>query len=132
MLRAVVVLGLLCYPERVPCAEIRVRGWDGNYLSVFDLGPEKRSESFSSLATTSVPTRQAAVELATDYWLRTHRLLAEERLVVVGLYRLGRNITGVGTHGDWVWEVRVLHLGLGVDGVMWVNAGSRKIFSIGP
>jgi hypothetical protein len=112
--------------------ESSVKTWDGNYLTILEMSPEKRSESFSTLLTSAVPSRNEAQSLAQKYWFSNHGLLAEESFVVTGLYRIGRKIDGFASRNDWAWEVRVLHLNLAVDGVLWVNAQSKKVLVFGP
>jgi hypothetical protein len=112
--------------------ESSIKTWDGNYLAILEMSPEKRSESFSTLLTSAVPSRNEALSLTQKYWFRNHGLLAEESFAVTGLYRIGREIKGFAARGDWVWEVRVLHLNLSVDGVLWVNAQSKKVIVFGP
>ena len=103
----------------------------GNYLAVLDISLDKPSERFDALAASLVPSRSAARELAAKYWFATHGLLAEERLDVSGLFRIGRDIEGFASRNDWVWEVRVWHDGLALDGVIWINAHSQKIYVLG-
>ncbi|WP_255989255.1 hypothetical protein [Chitinolyticbacter albus] len=113
-------------------AEPAFKSWDGNYLPIFQLPREKHAESFETLLASSIPSPSTAEDLATRYWFSNHGLLAEEGLRVSGLFRIGRDIKGFAAKGEWVWEVRVTHLGFSLDGVIWINAHSKKIHAFGP
>lgn len=104
----------------------------GNYLSQLDLPSNKRFASFNTLLSSQVPSREAAIKIATDYWFKHHGLLAEEGIGVRGLYRIGRDIDGFASRDDWVWEMHVKHLGLALDGVILINAHTEKIQALGP
>lgn len=113
-------------------AEPTPKPWDGNYLSSFETPKELRVESFETLLASLVPSRAIAEEMALQYWFTGHGLLAEEGLGVTGLFRIGRDIKDFASRGEWVWEVRVTHHGVGLDGVMWINAHTKKIRAFGP
>ncbi len=106
--------------------------WDGNYLPLLELPPDRRSVDFSTLLGSAVPSPQAARELATGQWLREHGLLAEEALQITSLYRADAELEGFARRDDWLWEVRVLHLGLGLDGVLWINSRTRAVKVLAP
>ena len=113
-------------------SDVEPTSWDGNYLATFEVQREQRDESFRDLIQSSVPSGSVAKELASEYWFRGHGLLAEESETLTGLFRIGRDINEFAAKGDWVWEVRVLHLAFRVDGIIWVNARTKQIRAIGP
>jgi hypothetical protein len=113
-------------------AESAAKPWGGNYLSAFEHPREVRTESFQTLLASSVPSRSMAEDLALQYWHSSQGLLAEEGLEVTGLFHVGRQINGFATSGEWIWEIHVTHLGFGLDGIIWINAHTRKIRALGP
>jgi hypothetical protein len=121
--------GAEAVPEAPPAP---LRSWDGNYLARLGKSEMWLGPSFKSLEASSVPTPAVAEYLATQRWLRDPGLLAQESLVVTGLFFTGREIKGLASGGQWVWEVRVLHMGGQVDGVIWVNAHTRQALVMGP
>jgi len=116
----------------LPATEPAFRVWDGNYLSLFELPRDKRAESFDTLLATPVPSKDTAEKLAYEFWIHHPGLLAEESLRVSGLFRAGRAIDGFATQGEWIWEIRVSNLDFGVDGVIWINAHTKKISNLTP
>jgi hypothetical protein len=113
-------------------AEPALKSWDGNYLSTFELAKEMRVESFETLLASFVPSRLIAEDMALQYWVKNHGLLAEEGVGATGLFRIGRDIKDFATRGEWIWEIRVIHHGLSLDGVIWINAHTKKIRALGP
>lgn len=104
-----------------------------NQLPLFDLpASERLGNSFDALLASAVPSRKAALKTATEYWHGHHGLLAEEGIGVTGLYRIGREINGFASRNDWVWELHITHLGVGLDGVIWINAHNKNILALGP
>ena len=70
--------------------------------------------------------------IALQYWFKNHGLLAEEGIGATGLFRIGRDIKDFAARGEWVWEIRVIQHGLSLDGVIWINAHTKKILAFGP
>lgn len=113
-------------------AEPAPKSWDGNHLSTFELANEMRVQSFETLLASLVPSRLIAEDMALQYWFKNHGLLAEEGVGATGLFRIGRDIKEFATRGEWVWEIRVIQHGLSLDGLIWINAHTKKILAFGP
>ena len=131
MKRALLAL-LLGICTAAQSAEPTPEPWNGNYLSTFELPRGLRVESFATLLASAIPSRSIAEDAALQYWHASHGLLAEEGLRATGLFRVGRAIKDFATPGEWIWEIRVTHLGLSVDGVVWINAHTKKVRAFGP
>lgn len=129
-----ILLGLSVGLSNVPAADEpkSLKARDGNYLNQFALPAKERAHSFEELLASELPSVEAARKAVFAYWVREQGLLAEESTHVSGLYRIGRDIPGLATRGQWVWEVRVLHFDGGIDGLIWINAHSKEMQSWGP
>lgn len=80
------------------------------------------------LTKSRVPTREGAEKLALEAFLKKPGLGASEKLKVVGLFFIGRELPDFAKEGDLVWEIRVMRFGNGGDfisGVIWVSATTR-------
>lgn len=78
------------------------------------------------LAKSQVPTADEAAKLALGAFLKQPGLDARETWQVVGLYRIGRDVTNFAKADDLVWEIHISRLASGVSGVVWVSTTTKS------
>jgi len=78
------------------------------------------------LAKSQVPTAEEAAKLALGAFIKQPGLDARETGRVVGLYRVGRDVTNFAKAGDLVWEIHISRSFSGVSGVVWVSTTTKN------
>ena len=78
------------------------------------------------LAKSQVPTSEEASKLALAAFVKQPGLDARESWRVVGLYRIGRDVTDFAKAEDLVWEIRITRMGEGVSGIVWVSTTTKS------
>jgi hypothetical protein len=78
------------------------------------------------LAKSQVPTAEEAAKLALGAFLKKPGVDARESWRVVGLYRIGRDVTDFAKAEDLVWEIHITRMASGVSGVVWVSTTTQS------
>ena len=85
------------------------------------------------LEDSKVPTIEDASKVAFRYKLTVlGGLLAEERLDVIGLVRIGVDVPDFASKGDLIWNVRISHAFDGVTQEMWIGSTTGEVKCIFP
>jgi hypothetical protein len=125
------ILMLLAAVVVVSAADLKPIPYADNLLEAVSKPSEQQDafikEEAAKLAKSQVPTQDAAVKLAVASFLKSPGLDDRETLPrVVGLYRIGRDVTDFAKTGDLVWELRVSRMASGVSGVIWVSTTTKQ------
>lgn len=91
-----------------------------NYISEFRKNPNK--EIFSALLKAKVKTEKEAEKIALNWLGKNHGLLAEEVLIVSGLYKISGSANKPNKSGYWIWEIRVTEMTMMLSGVILINS----------
>jgi len=93
-------------------------------------------EEAAKLAKSQVPAADEAEKLALGALLKKPGLDMRETLPrVVGLYRIGKDVTNFANAGDLVWELHITRPDAGVSGVVWVSTTTKSakvLFPVDP